>query len=81
LLLPDKHIRLAESLIGLGGLVLENIKEAKTVDELWSKFQEVKNTKKFPAYHSFDNLILTIDFLYAIGTLAEDDNGRLRICD
>lgn len=55
MLLPDKHIRLAESLIGLGSFALEALEAPKTIDTLWSEFQAVANTSKFPAYHSFEN--------------------------
>ena len=33
MILPTKHIRFSESLLGLGGVVLKIIKEPKTIDE------------------------------------------------
>ncbi|WP_353570771.1 ABC-three component system middle component 6, partial [Candidatus Albibeggiatoa sp. nov. BB20] len=64
MLLPDKHITFAESLLGLGTFILESLSVPKTVDSLWAEFEKVRG-EKFPAYHSFDNLILAIDMLYA----------------
>ena len=81
MLLPDKHITIAQSLIGLGGFALERLSKPKTIDSLWSEFQEVNNTPLFPAYHTFENLVLAIDFLFIIGTIKDDGNGKLTICD
>ncbi len=80
MLLPDKHIRIAESLIGLGGFILEALKTPRTIDELWTDFQKVNNTDSFPAYHSFGNLILSVDFLFSIGAVDEDSHGRIFRC-
>jgi len=35
---------------------------------------------EFPARHSFDNLVLTVDILFAIRAIAPDRNGRLERC-
>jgi hypothetical protein len=81
LLLPDKHIKLAESLIGLGGFVLETLIEPKTIDEIWLDFQKNYHNDQYPAYHSFDNLILTIDFLFTVNAINIDTKDKLFICD
>jgi len=80
MLLPDKHIRLAESIIGLSGFALESLVAPKTIDALWAEFREVNNTYEFPAYHSFENLVLAIDFLFSIGAITEDSHGKLARC-
>lgn len=80
MILPNKHITLAESLIGLGGFALESLEIPKTVDAIWIDFQEVNNTPRFPAYHTFENLLLAIDFLYMIGAVKEYDNGKIAKC-
>ena len=36
--MPDKHVRFAESLLGLGSFVLEALDEPRTIDELWVLF-------------------------------------------
>ncbi len=81
MLLPDKHIRISESLIGLGSFVIEALKSPKTIDELWTDFQKVNNTNEFPAYHSFENLVLSIIFLFSTGVIDEDSRGRIFKCD
>lgn len=80
MLLPQKHIRLAESLIGLSGFVLENLKNPTSIDSLWKLYEPVNNTEKFPAYHSFENFVLAIDFLFSIGIVTADDSGDILLC-
>ncbi len=76
MILPTKHIRISESLIGLGGYLLKLLKEPITIDELWFKFLKYNN-KKFPAYHSFDNLVLSLNLLYMMGIIEINEYGEL----
>ncbi len=79
--MPDKHIRFAESLLGLGSFVLESLDEPQTIDELWELFGRHLRNGKYPARHSFENLVLAVDVLYAIGALTEDrHSGALSRC-
>jgi hypothetical protein len=80
MLLPDKHITIAQSLVGLGSFALERLERPKTIDALWNEFQQVSNSAKFPAYHTFENLMLAVDFLFIIGAVEEDSNGKLIRC-
>lgn len=78
MILPSKHIRFSESLLGLGGIILSLINEPKTVDEIWLKYSEINNSKTgFPAYHNFDNVILALNYLYLIGAILIDNNGKI----
>ncbi len=79
MILPSKHIRLSESLLGLGGVVLNMLKEPKTVDEIWLNFSEINNTKKvLPAYHNFDNVVLALNYLFIVGAISIDNNGKIK---
>lgn len=80
MLLPAKHIKLAESILGLGAFVLRSLSEPKTLDALWRDFTAVRGTDAYPAHHSFDNLILAVDFLYTLGTVSIDGRGRISRC-
>lgn len=81
MLMPDKHIRFAESLIGLGSFVLELLNEPRTIDELWVLFGRHRTSGKYPAPHSFENLVLAVGVLYAIGAVSEDEqSGVLSRC-
>lgn len=80
MILPSKHIRFSESLLGLGGVILGIIvDEPKTIDEIWYKFSEINNNKKiFPAYHNFDNVVLSLNYLFVIGAVSIDINGKIQ---
>jgi hypothetical protein len=79
MILPSKHISLAESLLGLGGVLLEIIKKKPySLDSLWQEYSKINNRKDvFPAYHSFDNVILAIDLLFVIGAININSEGEI----
>ncbi|MGL5245722.1 MAG: ABC-three component system middle component 6 [Sarcina sp.] len=77
MILPKKHIKLSESLFALGALVLSSIKDVKTVDEIWSN---ISSQKEYSIKVSFDNYILTLDYLYAIGAIDINAEGRIFKC-
>jgi len=76
MILPTKHIRISESLIGLGGYIIKLLNEPMTIDRLWFKYSKYNNDK-FPAYHSFDNIILTLNLLFIMGIIDINENGEL----
>ena len=75
MILPSKHISIAESLFGLGGYILSILDKPKTLEEIWKEFSN--NSKKYPAYHGFDNLVLAIDYLYMIGSIEVNKKGKI----
>jgi hypothetical protein len=77
MILPSKHIKLSESLIGLSGFLLKLLKEPVTIDDLWAKFQKVNNTPIYPAYHSFDNVVLGLNLLFLMGAINIDEKGKI----
>lgn len=78
MIVPTKHIRFSESLFGLGAIILSILSEPQTVDELWHKFSDFNNDKlRFPSYHSFDHLVLAIDYLYLIGAIDVNNKGEI----
>lgn len=81
MLLPDKHIKLSESILGLGSFVLQNLTFPKQIDLLWKDLQKGYTSKDFPSYHSFENLVLAIDFLYSIGVIEVNRQGKIKKCD
>jgi hypothetical protein len=78
MILPSKHISLAESLIGLGGVLLEILmKQPCSLDSLWQEYSKINNKESYPAYHSFDNVILAVNLLYMIGAVTINTEGKL----
>lgn len=76
MLVPAKHINFSESLLGFGSYVLKNLDNPKTIDELWNKYQSDIEKKEYYSNHSFDNLMLTLIFLFSIGSI-DEKNGRI----
>lgn len=74
MILPDKNIKLEYSLLSCGALVLESLEVPLTISALWEKLKE---QKVFVGYEKF---ILTIDFLYMINSI-ENENVLIRRCD
>jgi len=80
MLLPNKHITLAESILGLGAFVLQQLDRSRTVDQLYQAVLKARENRAFPAFHDFDSLILAITFLYTIGAIESDSNGMVKRC-
>lgn len=81
MILPSKHIRFSESFLGLGGIILSFLKVPKTIDELWVQYSKINDTVRFPAYHDFDNVVLALDYLFLIGAIEINFEGKLFICN
>jgi len=79
MILPTKHTKIEQSLLGFGSYILQIIEQGSTVDLLWSEYLKDLDKKEFLAKHSFDNLILTLVFLFSIGAI-EEKNGVIYKC-
>jgi len=77
MLVPAKHINFSESLLGFGSYLLANLDRPKTIDEIWNQYLSDVEKKLYFSNHSFDNLMLTIIFLFSIGSISEE-NGRIQ---
>jgi hypothetical protein len=80
MILPTKHTTIEQSLIGFGCYILKIVDENNTIDLLWQKYQDDFRSQKYPVKHTFDNLILTLVFLYTIGAINEMQ-GEIRRCN
>ncbi len=80
MILPSKHITVAQSLWGLAAFLVTFLEAPKTVDELWAKFEKINDTKQFPAKHSFERVVLALDFLYLIDAIEMTGDGKIKLC-
>ncbi|NLP13173.1 MAG: hypothetical protein GX383_01525 [Clostridium sp.] len=80
MIIPTKHTNFSQSLIGFGSYILSKLEKNKSVDELWNEYLDDYENKRYPAKHNFDNLILTLLFLYTLGILEERDGSVIK-CD
>jgi hypothetical protein len=79
MILPTKHTNFSESLLGFGSYILNSLESSKSIDNLWNQYQDDYHKDLYHAKHSFDNLLLTIVFLYSIGAVEEQD-GVVKKC-
>ncbi len=71
MILPTKHLKLSNTLIGVGSVLLRHLDSDKTVTSLWSA------TRSLPEINSFERFTLGLDFLFIIGAIDFKD-GLLR---
>lgn len=64
MILPNKHLDLPTSLLGVGAHVLKCMETPSTVTAVWDKFEHINGGVPF---HRF---ILALDFLYAIDAVS-----------
>ena len=77
MILPQKHLKLSESLFAIGGYILGILKEPLTVDELWVKFHNVIILSNPEINCSFDKFILSIDYLFVINLIDANEKGEI----
>lgn len=78
-LLPQKHVRVAESLLGIGALVLECLGDGpKSLDDVLRYVREIDSIRtRLHGSITLDSLILSVDFLFAIGALRLTSSGKI----
>ena len=79
MIIPTKHTNFSKSLLGFGCYLLIQLESPQSVDDLWNQYQTDYKAKQYFGKQSFDNLLLTIVFLYSIGVVSEQ-NGVLVKC-
>ncbi len=78
MIFPSKHLRISESLFGLGAYLLSYLKDGpQTIDHLWFRVSKQNNSKKSFAYHGFDNVILALNYLFIIGAININSEGEV----
>ena len=77
--LPEKHVRMSESLIGLGAIVLSSLKSgAKNLDAIWAFVKDDATVKRsVNGSITFDVLVLSVDLLFAIGAIQMNGEGAI----
>ncbi len=80
MLMPSKHINFSQSLLGFGSYLAAKLKSPISIDDLWIEYKFDLENDLYFSKHSFDNLLLTLIFLYGTNTIKEE-NGLLQRCD
>lgn len=71
MILPDKFIKLSDSMIGIGALMLPKLDNKNTVTSLWNE------VRSMPEISNYEIFILALDFLFILD-LIEFNEGLLR---
>ena len=66
MILPNKHINIEESYLGLGASILNLLKIPQTVSRLWEK------ARNETGIGSFERFCLVLSFLYALEVITID---------
>lgn len=80
MLLPDKHIKMSESLLGLGAFLIELLRQPQTVDTIWFEYRKARESGAYFAHHTFENVVLALDVLFAIKAINLSDDGLIEKC-
>lgn len=76
MLSPKKHIRVSESLLGLGANIINLLSRPQTPEQIYEK---LKNFNLLIS-HDFEHIILALDFLYACGAIDLNEQGKVVKC-
>lgn len=71
MLMPTKHIKTENALVGVGGDVLAQLDKPKTVSRLFFDLQKLREESELPTLQ-FDWFLLALDFLYAVDAITLD---------
>lgn len=68
MLMPTKHIKTENALIGVGAEILTLLDRDKTASRLFNDLQEDRRDSELSTIH-FDWFLLAVDFLFAVGAI------------
>ena len=71
MILPSKHVKLSNSILNIGSILLNSIDGRYTVSLLWDK------TRTRPEIKTFDRFTLGLDFLFML-ELIEVQDGLIK---
>ena len=77
MILPTKHLRCDNSLLGIGAEILNNLGNQKAISSLWEDVEQSRCEVNKHPFYSYDWFILALDMLYMIGTI-ELNNGLVQ---
>ena len=73
MILPTKYLPHDRALISVGGEILKQLEEPKTVSALWDCVRDAQRHRDAAALVSFDWFVLALNLLYAISAVEYKD--------
>ena len=77
MILPKKHIKLSESIIGISSVALFFIEKEISIDDLYIKLSKDKRLSK---NISLDTVVLCLDYLYCQDIVELTESGGVVRC-
>jgi hypothetical protein len=77
MILPSKHLRPDRALFGVGGEILAQLEEERTVSQVWSQVCRTREQDPNSTPLTFDWFILALCFLFTVAAIEHQD-GVLR---
>lgn len=77
MILPTKHLPQDRALLGVGAEILGQLKQPRSVSELWEAVRATRSLNPDSAQLSFDWFVLALNLLYAIAAI-DHSNGIVR---
>ena len=71
-LLPDKHVSLGSSLLGVGAIILRKLDQPATITGLWERCRTVQEVATFVRFS------LALDLLFSIGAVGIENDLLVR---
>jgi hypothetical protein len=71
MMLPDKHISLGDSLLGVGAHLLEELDHPRSVSYLWNRVRDSQDIA------TFERFALALSMLHSMG-LVDIENGAIK---
>ena len=68
MILPTKHLTVEKSLLGIGAVLLDELRREQTVSRLWEKVRKNKNVD------NFEQFTRGLVFLYSINAIEKTGN-------
>ena len=69
MILPGKHLRQDRALLTIGGEILSQLDEPRSVSELWERMRALRSASSYQVALSFDWFVLSLNLLYAINAV------------
>jgi hypothetical protein len=77
MILPTKYLPQDRALLGVGAEILGQLKEPRSVSELWEGVREARDRASAATPLSFDWFVLALNLLYAMAAV-DYTNGVIR---
>lgn len=75
MILPTKHIREDQALLGVGAELLAHLSGARTVSSLW------ESVRNLPNVGNFERFVLAATLLYAVGAIDIKDGLLVKVAE